>query len=158
VPQDVPLGAATLGGALRGLRRAAKLSQEGLAELSGVSLTTIKEIEQATKLRKRRKETLPDLSAALNQDPGYLDEVLSLGIAADQQRAAEAAAKESAQPGIAEMLRKVDEKLEEILIIQRDIVHRIGRQPKIELDLEGHHRAQVNRESPEQNPLANSTE
>jgi transcriptional regulator with XRE-family HTH domain len=140
------------------LRRAAKLSQEELAKRSGVSLTTIKEIEQATMLRERRKETLPDLSAALGQDPGYLDEALSLGIAADQRRAAEAAAKESAQPGISEMLRKVDEKLEEILIIQRDIVHRIGSQPKVELELEGYHRAQVNPESPEQNPPANSTE
>jgi transcriptional regulator with XRE-family HTH domain len=158
VPQDVSLGAAALGGALRGLRRAAKLSQEELAKRSAVSLTTIKEIEQATMLRERRKETLPDLSVALGQDPGYLDEALSLGIAADQRRAAEAAAKESAQPGIAEMLRKVDEKLEEILILQRDIVYRIGRQPEVELDLEGYHHAQVNPESPEQNPPANSTE
>lgn len=158
MPKDVSLGAAALGGALRGLRRAAKLSQDELGKHSGVSLTTIKEIEQATMLRERRKETLPDLSVALGQDPGYLDEVLSLGIAADQRRAAEAATKESAQPGIAEMLRKVDEKLEEILIIQRDIAYRIGSQPKVELDLEGHHREQVNPESPEKNPPAGSAE
>jgi len=33
------------------------------------------------------------------------------------------------------MLRKVNEKLEQILIIQRDIVHRISSQRKVKLDL-----------------------
>jgi hypothetical protein len=40
-------------------------SAEELAKHSDVSLTTIKEIEHATELRNRRKETLPKLSIAL---------------------------------------------------------------------------------------------
>jgi transcriptional regulator with XRE-family HTH domain len=147
-----------LSGALRSKRRAAHLSQEELAERANVSLTTIKEIERGTELRERRKETLPDLSKALGEDPDYLDKALARGIAADKQRAMEAEAKKSSQPGIAEMLRRVDEKLEEILTIQRDIVHRIGSQPKVVLGLEGHHRTQVNPESPENTPPPGQTD
>jgi transcriptional regulator with XRE-family HTH domain len=40
-------------------------SAEELAKHSGVSLTTIEEIEHATELRNRRKGTLPNLSIAL---------------------------------------------------------------------------------------------
>jgi hypothetical protein len=75
---------------------------------------------------------------ALGQDPDYLDQVLDRAASADQQRTMEVETEESSQQGIVEMLRKADEKLEEILIIQRDIVHRIGSQLNVELDLKGY--------------------
>jgi len=132
VPEDVSPGAAALADAVRNLRRAAgKLSQQELAKRSGVGVTTIKEIEDPTKGRRRRTGTLRALSSALGKGPDYLSEVLNQGVTDD--------AGNSIPPerALLEMLRKAHTKLDAVMALQHDILFRIGQAPEVDIDLEG---------------------
>ncbi|GAA1234739.1 hypothetical protein GCM10009665_26150 [Kitasatospora nipponensis] len=75
-----------LGAALRGLRTAAKLTQEQLAERSGVSVRTIRRLENGT-LPDTRLATINQLAAALQVSPKTLSPAAALPAAAAEGEA-----------------------------------------------------------------------
>jgi transcriptional regulator with XRE-family HTH domain len=72
VSEDVPPELVALGAAIKRVRRRRKKTQKELAEASEVHLTTLKEIENATINRERRRETFDDIARALGVTLGYL--------------------------------------------------------------------------------------
>lgn len=80
-----------LGAALRGLRAAAKLTQEQLAECSGVSVRTIRRLENGT-LPDTRLATINQLAAALQVSPQTLSPSAALPAAAEGEAVAPTAA------------------------------------------------------------------
>jgi transcriptional regulator with XRE-family HTH domain len=132
VPGDVSSGAAALADTVRNLRRAGKLSQQELAKRSGVGPTTIKEIEDPAKARRRRTGTLRALSSALGKDPDYLSHVLNQDLSEDAENAI------PSERALLDMLRKAHTKLDAIMALQHDILFHFGQAPEVNLDLEGH--------------------
>ena len=132
MPGDVSQGAAKLADAVRNLRRARKLSQQELAKLSHVGPTTIKEIEDPAKARRRRTGTLRALSEALGKDADYLSGVLNKDVTEDAENAI------PSERALLDMLTEAHTKLDAITALQRDILFRIGQVPEVDIDLEGH--------------------
>jgi len=62
----------TIGARLRYARQRQALSQEDLAERSGVPVVTISRMENAPAERQPRPSTIRKLSAALDIEPGWL--------------------------------------------------------------------------------------
>jgi transcriptional regulator with XRE-family HTH domain len=75
--ENVPPGWVSVGKSIRNRRHEIKMSQEKLAALSAISLSTIKEIEKHEKYRERAEDTLKRISSALGLERSYLDDVLA---------------------------------------------------------------------------------
>lgn len=135
MPGDVSPGAAALADAVRNLRRAAgKMSQLELSERSGVSLTTIKEIEDPAKARQRRTGTLRALSSALGKDADYLSRVVNRDDTEDAENAI------PSERALLDMLKKAHTKLDAIMALQHDILFHIGQVPEVDIDFGDHRR------------------
>lgn len=106
--EEVPQGWAAVGKAVGKHRRARKISQEELAGMAKTGLSTIKEIENHTRERKRAKETLERISKALGLKKEYLDEIL------DGRRTLDEGTDEPSLASLSKILTQVIGKLDTI--------------------------------------------
>jgi transcriptional regulator with XRE-family HTH domain len=130
VSKEVPQGWAAVGEAVGKNRRARKISQEELAVAAQTGLSTIQEIENHTKERKRAKGTLERISKALGLEKEHLDDILT------GRRTIDEATGEPSLTELGEMITQIIGKLDTIethmasidarLEAQGDILHHIA--------------------------------
>jgi transcriptional regulator with XRE-family HTH domain len=148
VSEGVPPELVALGMAIKRVRQHRGKSQQDLAEASGVRLTTLKEIENATIDRDRRRGTLEKIAAALGVTPEYLYDLANKRVTLEELEDPIMRILRDIRTEFSGKLDALEEHLQRTdadrtrqhadLVRQFDVLHRLINSAEINIDLGGY--------------------